>query len=157
MGSYSCTINRYITIHKVLDLIQRSWCDRFASFFGVLTPSSGELPIRRVHTAQPHIGDKRLNQKLFIHQKADSWFILKTQITIMLRLEKDLPFKGQVPTVIPRSQSTFHIYLTYRRRAPLNSMPPTTPAAMATPLKIATPMRPSFATLSSISPLRLPA
>ena len=40
---------------------------------------------------------------------------------------------------------------------PLNSIPPTTPAAIATPPKIATPIIPSLATLSSIKPRRLPA
>lgn len=39
----------------------------------------------------------------------------------------------------------------------LNSTPPMTPAATAMPLTMATPMRPSLATLSSISDLRLDA
>ena len=41
--------------------------------------------------------------------------------------------------------------------APLKSSPPTMPAVIATPLMIATPMSPSFATLSSIKPLKLVA
>ena len=42
-------------------------------------------------------------------------------------------------------------------RAPLTIMVPTMPAATASPPTIATPTIPSFATLSSIRPLRLPA
>lgn len=48
-----------------------------------------------------------------------------------------------------------HTHTIYLLLVPLKIIPPTTPAAMASPLTIATPTRPSFATLSSISPLRL--
>lgn len=47
--------------------------------------------------------------------------------------------------------------LSYRLLAPLNIMAPTPAAAIARPLTIATPTIPSFATLSSIRPLKLPA
>ena len=45
----------------------------------------------------------------------------------------------------------------YLLLAPLKIIAPTPAAAMATPLSIATPKRPSLATFSSIRPLKLPA
>ena len=47
--------------------------------------------------------------------------------------------------------------LLHRLRAPFMTKPPTTPATSATPPRMATPTSPSFATLSSIKVLRLPA
>ena len=48
-------------------------------------------------------------------------------------------------------------HIPYLLLVPLNIIAPTPAAAMATPLSIATPSRPSLATLSSMRPLRLPA
>ena len=67
----------------------------------------------------------------------------ETRNSVLLYRSRDKPYPPRIHA--------------YRLLVPLKSMPPTTPAAIATPLKMATPIRPSLATLSSIKPLRLAA
>ena len=61
------------------------------------------------------------------------------------------------PSNASSKQNAQHGNAHHRLRPPLISMPPTIPAATATPPMIATPIRPSLDTLSSISCRRLPA
>jgi hypothetical protein len=67
-------------------------------------------------------------------------------------------YKKIITAYFPNDSSSHpRIFYLVLLPTPLKIIPPTTPAAMATPLRIATPIKPSLATLSSIKPLRLAA
>lgn len=103
------------------------------SHIAATTLVSGTPPFTRPKVSQPRMKVLSSSSLYGVQERSDS----------------TTPYRSYIRHL---NHETFMIYLLL---VPLKIIAPTPAAAIATPLRMATPIKPSFATLSSISPLKL--